>query len=326
MNTKLTKKLINFSIDDIVFNKQGIDTVRQIANYKTLCNILMKNDKYLISDIEQTPIKPYVKSIHNQLKYDDKKRYKKDDFNPIIEYVKISKGRGLANYMLVIRNIPILFDYATSNKKAKDTYCMIVFSGLHQPTKHISSQAIRFISKILKRKAFKFHNSDIAVDYIGKESINYKSKIIFKKRLKKYNKNSYIIKGSSLYCNEVKDKNISKILVYDKYKKQVTYQKQRIHDNLFNWKRLELTIQPNKKMNFIDFINSDDFKKDSLGVYKDISKKLKMSEFNNKYMIYQINSFLDNRVMNNTQSKKQFNSKDSLERFNKSEFKPYKID
>ena len=43
-------------------------------------------------------------------------------------------------------------------------------------------------------------------------------------------------------------------------------------------------------------------------------------------MIYQINSFLDNRVMNNTQSKKQFNSKDSLERFNKSEFKPYKID
>ena len=99
-----------------------------------------------------------------------------------------------------------------------------------------------------------------------------------------------------------------------------------VHDNLFNWQRLELTIQPNKKRNFIAFINSDDFKKDSLGVYKDISKKLKMSEFNNKYMVYQINSFLDNRVMNNTQSKKQFNSKDSLERFNKSEFKPYKID
>ena len=316
----------NFSIDNIIFNTQGIDTVVQIANYKTLSNILLKDDRYLESNTKNLPISPYLKGIENQLKYDDKNRYKKDDFMPLIEYVKISKGKGLSNYMLVVRNIPVLFDYATTNKKAKDTFCMIIFSGLHQPTKAIPNEAIKFISKILKRKAFKLHSVDVATDYINKEPINYKSKTTFKKRLKKYNDNSYIIKGSSLYCNEVKHKNINKILLYDKYNKQKVHQKQMIHNNLANWKRLEIEIRPTKKSNFIDFIKSDDFKKDSLGVYRDISKKLKVSELDHNYINYQINSILDNRIINNAQSKKQFNSKESLKRFNSSTFKPYKID
>lgn len=317
--------IAKFSINDIVFNKQGIDTVVQIANYKTLSNILEKEGLYKNSNIHNLPISPHLKSIANQLKYDLKKRYKKDNFKPIIEYVKIAKGKGLSNYMIIVRNIPILFDYASEQKKAKDTFCMIIFSGLHQPTKTISNKAIKFISKMLKRKAFKVHSIDVATDFIKKETINYKAKEPFRKRLKKYNNNSYIIKGSSLYCNKVNDKNISKILLYDKFKKQSIHQKQSINKNLSNWKRLEVEIRPSKKSNFIDFINSDDFKKDSLGVYTDISKLLKVSGFDTSYLSYQLNSLIDNRVMNNTQSKIQFNSKESLERFNKSDFKPYII-
>jgi len=315
---KNDKNITNFSIDNIIFNTQGIDTTVQIANYKTLSNILLKEDKYLESDTKNLPIHPYMKSIHKQLIYDNKNRYKKGSFHPLIEYVKISKGKGLSNYMIVVRNTPILFDYATTQKKAKDTFCMIIFSGLHQPTKAIPNEAIKFISKILKRKAFKLHSVDIATDFINKEPINYKNKDSFRKRLKKYNKNSYIAVGSTLYCNKVDDKNISKIKLYDKQKKQ-TLQKQLLHNNLNNWKRLELEIRPSKKMNFTDFIKSDDFKKDSLRVYRDISKKLKVSKINDNYMNYQINSILDNRIMNNTQSKKQFNSKESLERLGKSD-------
>jgi hypothetical protein len=52
---------------------------------------------------------------------------------------------------------------------------------------------------------------------------------------------------------------------------------------------------------------------------------LKVSDFQTSYMDYQISSILDNRVMNNNQSKVRFNSKESLERFKQSSFKPYFI-
>lgn len=315
-----------FSLNDIIFNSQGIDTISKIANYKTLCNIINKEGLAIDDNIKHLPISPHLKSIENQFNHDTKKRYKKEDFKPIIEYTKISKGKGLSNYMIIVRNIPILFDYATEQKKAKNTFCMVVFSGLHQPTKTISNQAIKFISKILKRKAFKLFSIDIATDFKSNQEVNYKTKEQFKKKIKKYNNNSYIIKGNSLYCNDIKHKNINKILLYDKYKKQTIHQKQLINKNLSKWKRLEIKIQPTKKTNFTDFINSDTFKKDSLGAYNDIATALKVSGTQKDYLLYQINSILDNRTINNAKSKKCYNSKESLERFKQTAFKPYIID
>jgi hypothetical protein len=157
-----------FSIDNLIFNNQGIDTITQIANYKTLSNIIKKEGLQLRQKTKNLPISPYLKGIENQLKYDDKKRYKKDDFKPLVEYVKISHGKGLSNYMIVVRNIPVLFDHATEQKKSKDHFCMIIFTGLQQPTKTISRESIKFISKILKRKTFKLHSIDIATDFQSK--------------------------------------------------------------------------------------------------------------------------------------------------------------
>lgn len=315
----------NISIKDIISNHQGIDTITQIANYKTLSNIVIKEGLKLKKDIKHLPINSYLKSIINQLKTDTKKRYKKDDFKPIVEYVKIAKGKGLSTYMIVVRNTPLLFDYATTNKKAKSNYCHIIFAGLHQPTKHISSDSIKFISKILRRKAFKLHSMDIAIDYLDNQEISHKQKRQFKMNLNTLENNSAISKGNSLYCNSVNDKNVSKILIYDKFKKQSIYQKQPLDKSLKCWKRLEIEIHPSSKSNFIDFINSNDFYYDSLYICNKISKKLKVSGFKNDYLEYQLNSFIDNRTMNNKVSKVQFNSKESLERFCQSDFNRYII-
>lgn len=317
--------LDTFSIDNIIFNNQGIDTITQIAHYKTLSNILTKEGLELQKDTSNLPINPYLKSITNQLKYDTKKRYKQDNFKPVIEYVKIAKGKGLSTFMIVVRNTPLLLDYATTNKKAKDTFCHIIFSGLHQPTKHISNEAIKFISKMLKRKAFKLHSIDLAIDYLDKKEINYKRKNLFKTDLKRLNNDSSISKGNSLYCNSVNDKNADKILLYDKFKKQSIYQKQPLSNSLKYWKRLEIEIHPTSKSNFIEFINSNDFYSDSLMICKQIASDLKVSGFENRYLEYQLNSIIDNRSMNNKTSKIQFNSKESLDKFQHSGINRYII-
>lgn len=321
-----------FNVDDIIFNSKGIDTISQIANYKTVLNILARNDMSLHDDLKHTPISPYITKILDQVNYDTKKRYKTKEFQPTIKYTKISKGIGLSNYIVIIQNIPTLFDYATEQKKAKNTFCMIIYTGLHQPTKKISNYSIKFISKMLKRKTFKLHSIEIASDFIDKRPINYKRKAEVKSKLKKHtDQKSYIITGTSLYCNDTKHKTINKILLYDKYLKQKTYHKQLVHSNLNGWKRLEIEIKPSKKQDFNTYINSDEFKKGSLRLYDSISQLVrgqndtKPLRANNGYLSYQISTILDNRVMNNKKSANQYNSLESLSRFKMSDFKPFKI-
>lgn len=315
-----------YGFDDIIFNNKGIDTISQIANYQTVLNILHKNNMTIENNIKHTPIMPYIGKIQEQLTYDNKTRYKINDFKPIIKYSKISRGVGLSNYIIIIQNTPTLFDYATSQKKAKDFYCMVIYTGLHQPSKTISNESIKFISKMLKRKAFKVHSLEVSTDFIDNKPINYKRKDEVKKALKnETDSQNYIITGNSLYCNSTKHQAIKKILIYDKYIKQKIYHKQLINSNLNGWKRLEIELRPIKKLDFNSYIKSNEFKKDSLGIYDLISNKLNISNIENSYLNYQINTILDNRTMNNKNSLKQYNSKDSLTRFKMSEFKPYMI-
>jgi hypothetical protein len=317
--------LTGYGFDDIIFNNKGIDTISQIANYKTVLSILDKNNMTIDDNIKHTPIAPYINKIQEQLIYDNKTRYKINNFKPVIKYSKISKGAGLSNYIIIIQNIPTLFDYATSQKKAKDFYCMVIYTGLHQPTKNISNESIKFISKMLKRKSFKINSVEISSDFIDNKPINYKRKDEVKQALKRdTDPKSYIIMKNSLYCNSTKHQTIKKVLIYDKYIKQL-HQKQLIKDNLNGWKRLEIEIKPTKRQDFNSYIKSDEFKKDSLGIYDTISNRLNISNIDNSYLNYQINSILDNRTMNNKNSLKQYNSKDSLTRFKMSEFKPYMI-
>jgi len=114
----------------------------------------------------------------------------------------------------------IALNALSAYKKAKDTFCLVVYTGLHQPTKHISNEAVKLISKLLKRKTFTLLNCDVATDYKDAKDIDYKRKEEFKSRLGEVCDNSYIIKQNSLYCNQTTLKGIDKILLYDKYKKQ----------------------------------------------------------------------------------------------------------
>jgi hypothetical protein len=229
--------------------------------------------------------------------------------------------------MIITQNIPLLFDIATHHKKAKDTYCLITFAGLHQPTKKIESEAIKHISKILKRKAFKLYSLDIAIDTTDQQNINYKRKGVFKDNLMPYSKQGVTPKGSSLYINNTGHSSISRILYYDKYLKQTQHHKQGgLHNNLKAWKRLEITLtfDVTKSYNrgFIFYIESLNFINDLYDI-KEIAQKVGIKEYKSDYLTYQLNSIIDNRFINNHKSQKQFNSIESLERFRQLEFRRY---
>jgi len=134
--------------------------------------------------------------------------------------------------------------------------------------------------------------------------------------------------ATSLYINEVEGlERISRILYYDKYLKQTQHHKQRgINADLRNWKRLEvtLTFDVTKRENkgFTQYIESLNFI-DDLYEVQAVATKAKIKSYDTDYLTYQLNSFIDNRFLNNRESKEQFNSVESLKRFKQSDFRRY---
>jgi hypothetical protein len=276
---------------------------------------------------KNSPISATVKKIEEQK--ESKRRLRKEAFKPCSEIVKLSKGKSLSNYMIISRNTPQLFKYAEHHKKAKDTFCLITFAGLHQPTKKIESEAMKHISKILKRKTFKLYSLDVAIDTIDNRSISHKRKGAFKDNLMPYSDGGVISKGSSLYINNLDHESMNRILYYDKYLKQTQHHKQGgINASLRNWKRLEITLtfDVTKKQNkgFTNYIESMNFIDDLYEVGA-VAGLAGIRNYDDDYLVYQLNSLIDNRFMNNHESKEQFNSVQSLERFKQSDFRRYTL-
>jgi hypothetical protein len=308
---------------------QGIDSIKLIAKYE----IFKKMAEKMGLTFEPMPkSNKYWKKINNEVKIDTKKRLTADKFSPIIEVIKLPKvdPKDKDFYISIVRNVPTLFDVAKHNKKAKDSFCMVTFAGLHQPSKKISSDAMKIISKFLKRKAFKLNLVDIAIDTEDKRTINKEGLKAFSKQFKSFSSRGANLMGSSYYINtidHIEDSSMSKIIFYDKYQKQLNQQKkEKIPSRLRAWKRLEvtLTFDVTKRENkgFIAYMESMAFMND-LCVIDEVSKKAKIKSYSTDYLIYQINSLLDNRFMNNHESKTQFNSVDALERFKSSDFRRY---
>jgi hypothetical protein len=232
-------------------------------------------------------------------------------------------------YISIVRNVPTLWDIAKHNKKAKDSFCMVTFAGLHQPSKKVSSEAMKTISKFLKRKAFKVCRVDIAIDTYDHRPINKENKKSFRAELMPYANRGVNLEKTSFYINTLKHESMSKIIFYDKYKKQLDQQKKEvITKDLKDWKRLEvtLTFDVTKRTNkgFVSYIEGMDFIDDLCSIHK-VSDKANAKSYDTDYLIYQINSLLDNRFMNNHESKKQFNSVESLARFKVSDFRTYTL-
>jgi len=180
--------------NSFMYHNQGIDTIQLVAKYETVIKMVER----MGLEVQAMPKSNKVfKKIDDEIKEDSKKRLKKESFSPIVEKVNLPKvnPKDKALFMSVVRNTPLLFDVATHHKKAKDTYCLITFAGLHQPSKKISSEAMKIISKFLKRKAFKLHSLDVAIDTADKRSISQNRKGAFKDKLMKYSKQGVISKG-----------------------------------------------------------------------------------------------------------------------------------
>ncbi len=316
---------IETSKGGFIFNQLGIDNIELIAKYETFKTMVEK----MGLTIEPMPNTHKIhERIDYEMKQDKQTRLLSDKFMPIVEVIYLPKvGKSKPLYITVVRNIPTLFDVATQRKKSKDTYCLILFAGLHQPSKKISSEAMKITSKIIKRKAFKLHSVDIAIDTTDQRSITHNRKGAFKDNLMPYSKQGVISKGSSLYINDLEHPSISRVLYYDKYLKQLNQQKKEIIGNdLREWKRLEITltfdVTKRENKGFTHYINDLNFV-DDLYEVQEVAQLAGVKSYSNDYLIYQLNSLLDNRVINNHESVKQFNSVESLERFKQSDFRRY---
>ncbi|MBU1666933.1 hypothetical protein KKC13_00820 [bacterium] len=311
-----------------VRNDQGIDTIELVAKYKTFKSMVIAMGLKIKPVPKNNPIH---EKIADEVKEDTTKRLKTEDFKPIVERIDLPKVQGKGHdkpmYISIIRNTPYLFGVATHHKKAKDSFCKVIFAGLHQPTKNISSDSMKIISRFLKRKAFKLHRFDIATDTTDHRTLGYQSKGAFKDDLMPYSKYGVIPKGSTLYINSLNHPRINTVLYYDKYQKQRNQQKkEKIGEELRGWKRLEvvITFDVTKRENkgFTDYIEGLNFV-DDLYEFADIARLIGIKSYDRDYLEYQINSLLDNRTMNNHESKRQFNSVESLERFRQSDFRRY---
>jgi len=320
----------------ITHNQMGIDNIELIAKY----DVFKKMTERLGLTIkpmptpkteETDPKKNILKRIAHEMKEDNAKRLKTDKFQPIVEVIALPKvGKSKALYITVIRNIPTLFDVATHHKKAKDTFCLILFAGLHQPTKKISADAMQIVSKFTKRKAFTLRSIDLAIDTTDHQSITHQRKGAFKDNLMPYSKQGVISKGSSLYINDLDyHPSISRVLYYDKYLKQLNQQKkEKIGNSLRGWKRLEVTVtfDVTERYNkgFTHYLDSLNFV-DDLYEVAEVARLAGIKHYETDYLTYQLNSLLDNRTMNNKESQRQFNSVEALEKFNNSDFRRYTL-
>ncbi|MBU1669328.1 hypothetical protein KKC13_13035 [bacterium] len=311
-----------------MFNQIGIDTIQLIANYKTVVKLVERMGLSVTTPSKNSPVSRTITDIEN-IK-DPNQRYKCDDFQVVTEIVKLTKGKSVSNYMMITKNLPLLFDHATHHKKAKDSFCLITFTGLHQPNSKINSEAMKIVSTFTKRKTFKRVSLDIAIDtQEDKQPIKYSRKEPFRADLMPYSKLGVIVPpngATSLYINNVSHFSIGRILYYDKYLKEKNYLKREVHHDLKNWKRLEVTVTfdvtDKHNKGFTQYMESLNFIDDLYDI-NEVARLAKIKNYATDYLTYQINSLLDNRFMNNHESKRQFNSVESLTRFKMSDFRRY---
>ena len=272
-----------------ILNNQGIDTIQLIARYEAFKKMA---DKLGLTIEPMAKSHKLYKKIVIELKEDSKKRRNKEGFTPIVEIIKLPKpkGKGKDFYISIVRNVPTLFNVAKHHKKAKDSFCMVTFAGLHQPTKKISSDAMQIISKFLKRKTFKLHSLDIATDTKDYRPINKERVKSFKTELMPYSNHGVNLEKNSFYINSMKHTSMSKIIFYDKYKKQRYQQgKEIITNDLKTWKRLEITfsfdVTKRENKGFTHYIESLNFI-DDLYEVEAVARKAKIKNYDTDFLSY----------------------------------------
>ncbi|AQW82875.1 hypothetical protein [Campylobacter pinnipediorum] len=252
----------------------GIDSYEFILPKKTLMSFLKKLEliKKLRLVSRNKSVKEYAdyKYKSKEAKKDESRQAKKDeDKTPMkIRYISFKRGiKSLTNSMLVIEYTDELKKLCKKRKKRDGYYVSVVFAGLYQPSREVHKETYKILGKFLRR--FKTYSYDFAADFKGGGEISYKMKEFFKKATEKYTDGNVTSKSTSLYANNCDDKfyGLSRILLYDKYKKQTNYHKQKIDNSFDGWQRLELTFKLNKK--FLDEVENKSYQ-ESIAVMDEI--------------------------------------------------------
>ena len=130
----------------IYHHDRKVKTIQLIANYKTVVKLVERMGLSVTTASKNSPLNATTK--------DKAIRYKVDEFKTVIETVELTKGKSLSSNIMITRNIPLLFDYATEHKKAKGSYCLITITGLDEPKE---KEAFNTILEFISRKPFKLY-------------------------------------------------------------------------------------------------------------------------------------------------------------------------
>jgi len=133
--------------DGFIFhNDKKVQTIQLIANYSTVTKMFERMGFKSVSTSKHSPVSTTTK--------DKAIRYKVDEFQIKSEVVKLTKSKSVSSNMMITRNLPLLFDYATEHKKAKGSYCLLNITGLDEPKE---KEAFNIILKFITRKTFKLY-------------------------------------------------------------------------------------------------------------------------------------------------------------------------
>jgi hypothetical protein len=309
---------ISLSQCGIIINNKGVDSMSYMIRSENGLKWLKSLGYMELEDYNHTPLKIAINSRlkSESFKASKQNSYQKEDFKPFAKALKYNNEKGLSSYIVLYGNTQETLKEATRQKKSKDTFMLMEIHGLHQPTKDISVNTMKMLSKIIKRKAFKIHSYDLAGDGLKHGDINAKMKDKVKTI---FDTPKCINEKNTVYINETNIPNIAGVKYYDKYKKQTLAHDEEVSEDLKEWKRLEVKviIPPEKRKCAFDYFNSEDFQED-LQKFEDIAKKFNM-ESEDDYLNYQLNTLCDTRGLNNKPLDTQFNSVEELEKFKNKE-------
>ena len=248
----------------------GIDSYRFVIPKSVALGFLKKLELYtkLRATTRNKQVQSYCKDKFKSLKSESAKYPFK------VRYINLKRGvKSLSNTILFLENSLDLHEIARKNKKKLDYYVMIIFAGLHQPSKDIQSCVFKTLAQFVRR--FKTYSFDLAYDFDSERNIDYTLKEWLGDNTKQWSGGKIISVGKSLYANNILDStryyNLSRILLYDKYYKQKHYHKEKIPQKYEHWKRLELTF--NLKAKFLEQVENESIN-EALDVLNDIARSI----------------------------------------------------
>ena len=176
----------------------------------------------------------------------------KQDSDESIRLVPIGDQRHISGYIIIRHNTKSI-ELSAKGKRSKEYKCEVIFTGLRQPTKKVNIDAYRVLYLFVKR--FKVSTIDLCVDALLDMDICDNNKYMLRMMFEEYVKygNDITLYKTSLYVNKpnspkVDAEHFARILLYDKYAKELSMVNNSLDGKLRKWKRLEVTININAKL------------------------------------------------------------------------------